>query len=58
MLLEILDLVETCLTFGDGLTHLWSAVSLVDPGTTALDDLLEVFRSYPEWFTPPHLDAN
>ncbi|MCX5143044.1 MULTISPECIES: caspase family protein [unclassified Streptomyces] len=58
MLLEILDLVETCLAFGDGLTHLWSAVSLADPGTTALDDLLEVFRAYPEWFTPPALDMN
>ncbi|MFE2020382.1 hypothetical protein ACFW9O_20330 [Streptomyces sp. NPDC059499] len=58
MLLEILDLIETCLAFGDGLTHLWSAVSLVDPGTTALDDLLEVFRSYPERFTPPQLEAN
>ncbi|MGW4205749.1 effector-associated domain 2-containing protein [Streptomyces sp. NPDC004726] len=53
MRLEILDLVETCLAFTDGLTHLWAAVSLVDPGTAALDDLLEVLREYPEWFTPP-----
>ncbi|MFF3356793.1 caspase family protein [Streptomyces sp. NPDC002917] len=58
MLLEILDLVETCLAFGDGLTHLWTAVSLVDPGTTALDDLLEVLQGYPEWFTPPLRDVN
>ncbi|QGV79493.1 effector-associated domain 2-containing protein [Streptomyces ficellus] len=51
--LEILGLIDTCVTFGDGLTRLWEAVSLVDPGTAALDDLLEVLRDYPEWFTEP-----
>ncbi|MER7107101.1 effector-associated domain 2-containing protein [Streptomyces sp. NPDC000229] len=51
--LEILGLIDTCVTFGDGLTRLWEAVSLVDPGTTALDDLLEVLQDYPEWFTGP-----
>ncbi|MDJ0462628.1 caspase family protein [Streptomyces sp. H27-C3] len=58
MRLEILDLVETCLSFRDGLTHLWEAVSLVDPGTAALGELLEVFEGYPEWFTPTQRNLN
>jgi hypothetical protein len=53
MRLEILDLVETCLAFREGLTHLWSAITLVDPGTLAREELLAVLRDYPEWFTPP-----
>lgn len=54
MRLEILGLIDTCVTFGDGLTRLWEAVSLVvAPGATALDDLLDVLRDYPEWFTEP-----
>ncbi|MFF8291481.1 hypothetical protein ACF068_19935 [Streptomyces sp. NPDC016309] len=51
--LEILGLIDTCVSFRDGLTRLWEAVSLVDPGTTARDDLREVLGDYPEWFTAP-----
>ncbi|WP_073756688.1 effector-associated domain 2-containing protein [Streptomyces sp. CB03234] len=51
--LEILGLIDTCVTFSDGLTPLWEAVSLVDPGTPAAEALLEVLRDYPEWFTDP-----
>ncbi|MFF8831913.1 hypothetical protein [Streptomyces sp. NPDC015131] len=54
---EILGLVDTCVSFADGLTHLWEAVSVVDPGTAALDDLLDVLRDYPEWFTEPAADG-
>ncbi|MFI5808275.1 hypothetical protein [Streptomyces sp. NPDC051561] len=53
MRLEILGLIETCLSFREGLTHLWDAISLVDPGTMELGELLEIFREYPDWFTPP-----
>lgn len=49
--IEILELVRTCVTFRNGLWHLWSAVSLVDAGTVALDDLEAVLKDYPEWFT-------
>jgi hypothetical protein len=48
---EILELIRTCVAFRNGLWHLWSAVSLVDAGTAALDDLEAVLKDYPEWFT-------
>lgn len=48
---EILQLIRTCVAFENGLWHLWSALSLVDAGTAALDDLEAVLKDYPEWFT-------
>ncbi|GAA2499418.1 effector-associated domain 2-containing protein [Streptomyces longisporus] len=49
--IEILRLISTCVAFRNGLWHLWKAVSLVDAGTVALDDLEAVLQDYPEWFT-------
>ncbi|MGY6018451.1 effector-associated domain 2-containing protein [Streptomyces spinosirectus] len=48
---EILELIRTCLVFENGLGHLWGAVSLLDAGTMALDELRAVLNDYPEWFT-------
>ncbi|CCK30151.1 hypothetical protein BN159_5772 [Streptomyces davaonensis JCM 4913] len=49
--IEILELIGTCVLFENGLGHLWAAISLLDAGTTALEDLEAVLRDYPEWFT-------
>ncbi|MFE1438876.1 hypothetical protein [Streptomyces sp. NPDC058739] len=51
MRMEILELIDTCLLFENGLGHLWEAVALFDAGTVALDGLLSVLKDYPEWFS-------
>ncbi|MER7000383.1 hypothetical protein [Streptomyces sp. NPDC000410] len=58
MRIEILELVDTCLAFRDGLTRLWEALSLLDAGTEALAALHDVFEEYPEWFNSPHASGN
>ncbi|WP_432117947.1 effector-associated domain 2-containing protein [Streptomyces sp. bgisy032] len=46
---ELLGLVDTCITFHGGLAALWEAVSSVDPGTRERDALFEVLRHMPEF---------
>ncbi|MEU1459301.1 hypothetical protein ABZ467_01195 [Streptomyces sp. NPDC005727] len=51
MRIEILELLGTCALFENGLGHLWGAVSLLDAGTDARDDLEAVLREFPEWYS-------
>ncbi|MFE1880140.1 effector-associated domain 2-containing protein [Streptomyces diastatochromogenes] len=51
MRIEILELLGTCTLFENGLGHLWAAVSLLDAGTLALDELESVLREFPQWYS-------
>lgn len=46
---ELLGLVDTCITFHGGLLALWEAVSFVDTGTRERDALFGVLQRMPEF---------
>ncbi|KRV47422.1 hypothetical protein AQ490_08180 [Wenjunlia vitaminophila] len=53
--LDLLGLLDTCLAFPDGLVHLWTAIGMVDPGTSAFRALREVLGEFPS-FAPEQVD--
>jgi hypothetical protein len=46
---ELLGLVDTCITFHGGLRSLWEAISFVDTGTRERDVLFTVLLRMPEF---------
>jgi hypothetical protein len=46
---DLLGVVDTCLQFPDGLSHLWEALCLVDPGTQARGALAGVLAEFPSF---------
>jgi hypothetical protein len=46
---DLLGVVDTCLQFPDGLSRLWEALCLVDPGTQARGALAGVLAEFPSF---------
>ncbi|MEG3626703.1 effector-associated domain 2-containing protein [Streptomyces poriticola] len=54
---ELLGLVDTCVTFHGGLRALWEAVSAVDTGTRERDAVFDVLLRMPEFSQSPDDDG-